>query len=74
VAYAVLRAPLHVCVAGAGSRDSKPLADPLVLERLWHDFADLGPLSPHAVDVDAEDQQAAADLLAARIRDGSLRA
>ena len=41
---------------------------------MWHDFADLGPLSPHAVDVDAEDPQAAADLLDARIRDGSLRA
>ena len=74
VAYAVLRAPLDVCVARAGSRDSQPLADPLVVERLWHDFADLGPLSPHVFDVDAEDPQAAADLLDARIRDGSLRA
>jgi tRNA uridine 5-carbamoylmethylation protein Kti12 len=73
VAYAVLRAPLEVCVARAGARDPHPLADPLV-ERLWHDFADLGPLSPHAVDVDASDPEAAADLLAARLRDGSLRA
>jgi tRNA uridine 5-carbamoylmethylation protein Kti12 len=74
VAYAVLRAPLDVCLARAGSRDSQQLADPHVVERLWHDFEDLGPLSPHAVDVRAEDPQAAADLLAARIRDGSLRA
>jgi tRNA uridine 5-carbamoylmethylation protein Kti12 len=74
VAYAVLRAPLDVCAARAGSRDSQPLADQLLVERLWHDFADLGPLSPHAVDIDAEDPQAAADLLDARIRDGSLRA
>jgi tRNA uridine 5-carbamoylmethylation protein Kti12 len=74
VAYAVLRAPLDVRVARAGSRDSQPLADPHVVERLWHDFEDLGPLSPHAVDVDTEDPQAAASLLAARIRDGSLRA
>ena len=74
VAYAVLRAPLDVCLARAGSRDSQPLADPHVVERLWHDFADLGPLSPHAVDVDAEDPQGAADLLAARVSDGSLRA
>ena len=74
VAYAVLRAPLDVCLARAGSRDSQPLADPHVVERLWRDFADLGPLSPHAVDVDAQDPQAAADLLAARIRDGSVRA
>jgi len=74
VAYAVLRAPLDVCVARAGARDSQPLADPQVVERLWHDFADLGPLSPHAVDVDAEDPQGAADLLDARIRDRSLLA
>jgi hypothetical protein len=74
VAYAVLRAPLDVCLERAGARDSQPLADPQVVERLWHDFADLGPLSPHAVDVDASDPDAAADLLAARLRDGSLRA
>jgi tRNA uridine 5-carbamoylmethylation protein Kti12 len=74
VAYAVLRAPLDVCLARAGSRDSQPLADPHVVERLWRDFADLGPLSAHAIDVDAEDPQAAADLLEARIRDGSVRA
>jgi hypothetical protein len=74
VAYAVLRAPLDVCVARAGARDAQPLADPLVVQRLWHDFADLGPLSTHAVDVDAEDPRTAADLLDARIRDGSLRA
>jgi tRNA uridine 5-carbamoylmethylation protein Kti12 len=74
VAYAVLRAPMEVCLARAGTRDPQPLADPRVVERLWHDFADLGPLSRHAVDVGGEDPQAAADLLAARIRDGSLKA
>jgi tRNA uridine 5-carbamoylmethylation protein Kti12 len=74
VAYAVLRAPLDVCLERAGSRDSQPLADPHVVERLWRDFADLGPLSPHAVDVQAEDPSVVADLLAARLRDGSLRA
>jgi tRNA uridine 5-carbamoylmethylation protein Kti12 len=35
VAYAVLRAPLDVCVARAALRDSQPLADPQVVERLW---------------------------------------
>jgi tRNA uridine 5-carbamoylmethylation protein Kti12 len=74
VAYAVLRAPLDVCVARAGARGSQPLADPQVVERLWHDFADLGPLSRHAVDVDTEDPQATADLLYARLQGGTLRA
>jgi hypothetical protein len=73
VAYAVLRAPLDVCVARAGARDSQPLADPNVVERLWQDFANLGPLARHAVDVGTEDAQAAADLLGARLRDGEPR-
>ena len=74
VAYAALRAPLDVCLARAGARDSQPLADPQVVERLWHDFADLGPLSGHAVDVDAEDPRVGADRLDARLRDGTLLA
>jgi tRNA uridine 5-carbamoylmethylation protein Kti12 len=73
VAYAVLRAPLDVCIARAAARDSQPPADPEVVERLWHDFADLGPLASHAVDV-TEDPQVAAEVLEARIRDGALRA
>ncbi|MGH2743683.1 MAG: AAA family ATPase [Thermoleophilaceae bacterium] len=74
VAYAVLRAPLAVCLSRAGARDSWPLADPEVVERLWHDFAELGELEAHAVDVEAEAPAQAADLLAARLRDGSLQA
>lgn len=73
VAYAVLRAPLDVCLARAGARDSQPLADPRVVERLWHDFADLGPLARHAVDLGTEDPGAAADMIEARLRNGSLR-
>jgi tRNA uridine 5-carbamoylmethylation protein Kti12 len=74
VAYAVLRAPLDTCLARADARDSQPLAEQRVVERLWHDFADLGPLSRHAVDVGGRTPDAAADLLQARLRDGSLRA
>jgi tRNA uridine 5-carbamoylmethylation protein Kti12 len=74
VAYAVLRAPLDVCIARAGARGSGPLAEPGVVERLWRDFADLGGLGSHAVDLGDERPEEAADLLAARLRDGSLRA
>jgi tRNA uridine 5-carbamoylmethylation protein Kti12 len=74
VAYAVLRAPLDVCVARAHARDARPLAEPGVVERLWRGFADLGWLERHAVDINAESPQEAADLLAARLRDGALRA
>jgi hypothetical protein len=74
VAYAVLWAPLEVCLERAGTRDSQPLADPGVVERLWRDFSDLGELSRHAVDVGAGTPEEAADLVQARIGDGSLRA
>jgi predicted kinase len=74
VAYAVLRAPLAVCVSRAQARADRPLADPDVAERLWHDFADLGPLEAHAIDIDAEDAGEAAELLARRLQDGSLAA
>jgi tRNA uridine 5-carbamoylmethylation protein Kti12 len=74
VVYAVLRAPLADCVSRAQKRDASPLTDPDVVERLWHDFSDLGPLEGHAVDLGAETPDEAADLLAGRLRDGSLRA
>ena len=48
VAYAVLRAPLEVCVSRAGAHDSQPPADPAVVERLWQHFAGLGPLETRA--------------------------
>jgi predicted kinase len=74
VAYAVLRAPLAVCVSRAKARADRPLAEPDVAERLWHDFADLGPHEGHAIDLDDEDASQAADLLARRLEDGSLAA
>jgi tRNA uridine 5-carbamoylmethylation protein Kti12 len=72
VAYAVLRAPLAVCASRARARASQPLAAPEVVERLWHDFARLGPLEANAVDVGAVSPNEAADLLAQRIQGGSL--
>lgn len=72
VAFAVLRAPLDVCLSRVRTRAAQPLSDHTVVERLWRDFADLGPLEPHAVDVGDLDPDAAAELVAARIREGSL--
>jgi adenylate kinase family enzyme len=74
VAYAVLRAPLDVCVSRAEGREARPLDESGVAERLWHDFAELGPLERHAVDLAGEGPDEAADLLAARLGEGSLRA
>jgi hypothetical protein len=50
VAFAVLRAPLSVCVSRAQRRVARPLRDPAVIERLWHDFTGLGRLEPNAIE------------------------
>jgi tRNA uridine 5-carbamoylmethylation protein Kti12 len=72
VAYAFLRASLASCLARAASRETQPLADPQVVERLWHDFADLGPLERNAIDTESRSPEETADLLAARLRSGLL--
>jgi tRNA uridine 5-carbamoylmethylation protein Kti12 len=74
VDYAVLRAPLATCVARAAERDEGPLGDSAVVERLWHDFAELGALERHAVDLGGEGPEEAADLVAAAVGEGRLRA
>jgi adenylate kinase family enzyme len=50
VDYVVLRAPLTVCLERAGSRTERTQDDPAVIEELWNEFADLGPLESHALD------------------------
>jgi chloramphenicol 3-O-phosphotransferase len=72
VAYAVLRAPLDVCVSRARTREAKPLGDPRVLSRLWQDFAHLGSLEQHAIDIRGKTPDEAADLVAERLQDGLL--
>jgi len=72
LAYAVLRAPLAVCRERARQRGREPLADPRVVERLWRDFAELGELEPHAIEVGDAGPIAVADAVAARLVDGSL--
>jgi hypothetical protein len=72
VAYAVLRAPLAVCASRAASREASRLADTTVVERLWRDFADLGPLERHAIDSGGASAEQVAEELAQRVREGLL--
>jgi tRNA uridine 5-carbamoylmethylation protein Kti12 len=74
VAYAVLRAPLEVCMSRAVGRDSQPTADPAIVEQLWQNFAALGPLESHAVEVGTRGSAEVVDLLTERLRAGSLAA
>ncbi|HTA15101.1 MAG TPA: AAA family ATPase [Solirubrobacteraceae bacterium] len=71
VAYAVLQAPLAVCLARTESRASSKLSDTVVIERLWQDFADLGPLETHAIE-SRQSADATAALLAERLKTGTL--
>ena len=72
VAYAILRPPLEVCRARAGSRDVRQVADEAVFERLWREFDGLGPLESHAIDNGDMSAAETAELLAQRIRSGEL--
>jgi AAA domain-containing protein len=72
VAYAVLRPSLAACISRTRGREAGRLADAAIVERLWHDFADLGRLERHAIDSEAKSAGEIADLLAQRLKDGLL--
>jgi len=72
VACAVLRAPLSVCLSRAGNRPSDRLSDAAVVERLWHDFANLGPLETHVLDTGTQTADATAGVLIKRLQTGLL--
>lgn len=72
VGYCVLRAPLPTWAARVDAREGGPLADPEVITRLWSDFADLGELERHVVDVTDKNPEQAADAVARRLDDGTL--
>jgi hypothetical protein len=67
VAYAVLRAPLPVCISRVNARQSDRLPDIDAIKRLWQDFADLGRLESHAFDSGADTADALASALSERL-------
>ena len=74
VAYAVLRPPLSVCVSRTAERPARVPAPARVVEQLWHEFADLGPLERHVIDPGARSAGEVADLLGRRLGAGELTA
>jgi predicted kinase len=72
VAFAVLRAPLSVCLERARARASRPLGDAAVIEQLWNGFADLGPLERHVIETEPLSPAETAALLAERLDQGLL--
>ena len=68
VVYAVLQAPLSVCLERAGGRAGRPLDNPAVVERLWNQFANLGPYESHALDTSNLSPEEVAGLITERLR------
>lgn len=67
LAYAVLRAPLPVCLSRVQARASGRPSDVDVIKRLWQDFTDLGTLESHVFDSGANTVEGLADLLSERL-------
>ncbi len=74
VACAILRPPLETSVTRALDRGIDEGADTAVLEGLWRQFDDLGPLERHVIDPGALTPKEVADLVEARVRAGTLDA
>jgi tRNA uridine 5-carbamoylmethylation protein Kti12 len=66
VAYAVLRAPLALCLERVSTRVEQPV-EAAVVEQVWNQFADLGPLERHAIDTDTLSPDDTARLMAERL-------
>jgi gluconate kinase len=66
VAYAVLRAPLEVCVERVREREGGSLFDPEAMDRLWNSFTGLGELEANVVEVDGMEAE---EEVAAELRD-----
>jgi predicted kinase len=72
VAYAVLRAPLPVCMARFDAREGGPLADPDAIEQIWSEFADLGEFERNAVEAENKAPGGAADAIIRLLEDEQL--
>jgi tRNA uridine 5-carbamoylmethylation protein Kti12 len=51
VSFAVLRAPLEVCVERVQAREGQPPVDEAAIAQIWGSFEDLGGLEQNVVDV-----------------------
>ena len=71
-AYAVLRAPLSVCMERVQGREGEPPIDSGAIEQLWRSFTDLGELERNVIDVEGRNPEEIAGLLSRRLDDGLL--
>ncbi len=72
VAYAVLRAPLPVCLSRARDRAPDRLSDATVIERLSCEFVNLGSLETHVIETGTQTADATANLLSELLQTNQL--
>lgn len=72
VAYAVLRAPLELCLERLGAREADVPPDPAAIEAIWSQFADLGEYDSHAIAVEGMHPEEVGDTVAALLLEGKL--
>jgi predicted kinase len=73
VAYAVLRAPLPVCIARVREREGGSLFDAEAMDRLWKIFSGLGELEANVIEVEGMEAEEVAAVLQDRLARGLLR-
>ena len=73
VSYMILRPPLQTCIARAATRGGGELSNADVITQIWNEFADVGPLEPHVIEVDDVDPEDLATVVIERSRYGTTR-
>lgn len=73
VHYAVLDAPADLAVRRCATREGDALRDEAIIRDLHRQFADLGALEPHRIDVSALDPSGTVAAVEARLATGTLR-
>jgi DNA polymerase III delta prime subunit len=73
VSYAILRPTLQTCIARAAARSGAELSKPDVIAQIWSDFADVGRLETHVIEVDDAGPAQVANTVIGRYRAGALR-
>lgn len=73
VAYAVLRAPLPVCIARVSEREGGSLFDAEAMDQLWKAFSGLGELEANVIEVEGMVAEEVAAVLQDRLARGLLR-
>jgi hypothetical protein len=73
VSYAILRPPVATCIARAAARGGDELSNPEVIIQLWNDFAHVGDLETHVINVGDLVPEQVADIVTSRWRSATLR-